>query len=393
MENRDSLWAGLGSGAAGAALVYFFDPSRGGRRRARVRDAVTHGTHVAADAVGATVRDAANRTYGTAATIGRSVRRDAVDDRVLLERVRATVGRVVTHPRAIDVDVRDACVTLCGPILQAETKLLLSSVARVRGVREVVNNLEEHKTATGVPALQGGGTPQQAWPDVLQEQWSPTTRVLSGVAGAALVGYGISRRDVAGALIASGGASLAACAATNLGVRQLTGVGAGRRAVDIQKTINVAAPLEDVFEFWSAYENFPRFMANVRDVRATGQPGRSHWTVSGPAGATIEFDALLTEFIPYKVIAWKTAEGSSVGHAGIVRFDRDGAGARIQIRMSYNPPAGGIGHTVAWLFGADPKTKMDADLARMKTLLETGIPPHDAARKDIGPSPTSTTRL
>jgi uncharacterized membrane protein len=382
MENRDSVWVGLGSGAAGAALVFLFDPNRGGRRRARIRDVVAHGTNVTADAIGATVRDAANRTYGAAAAIGRSVRRDVADDRVLLERVRTAIGRAATHPHAIDVDVRDGCVTLRGPILQAETKTLLAAVARVRGACEVLNQLEEHKTAAGVPALQGGGAPRRLRANVLQKQWSPTTRLLGGVTGALLVGYGISRRDAAGALIASGGASLAACAGTNLGMPRLTGVGAGRRAVDIQKTMNVAARLEDVFEFWSAYENFPRFMANVRDVRATGQPGRSHWTVSGPAGSTIEFDAMLTEFIPNALIAWKTVDGSAVGHAGIVRFDHDGAGTRVQIRMSYNPPGGGVGHTAAWLFGADPKTQMDADLARMKTLLETGIPPHDAARKE-----------
>jgi uncharacterized membrane protein/osmotically-inducible protein OsmY len=381
MDNRETLLTGLGVGAAGAALVYLFDPDRGGRRRARIRDVVAHGTNVAADAIGTTVRDAANRTYGTASVIGRSIRRDAVDDRVLLERVRATIGRAVSHPHAIDVGVSDGCVTLGGPVLQAETRPLLAAVGRVRGVRELVNNLDEHKTAAGVPALQGG-SPRRPRADILQEQWSPTTRVLGGVAGAALVGYGMSRRDVAGAFIASGGASLAACAGTNLGIQRLTGVGAGRRAVDIQKTINVAAPLENVFEFWSAYENFPRFMENVRDVRQTARPGHSHWTVSGPAGSTIEFDARLTEFVPNKVIAWKTVEGSAIGHAGVVRFDRSGAGTRVHIRMSYNPPAGVVGHAAAWLFGADPKTQMDADLARMKTLLETGIPPRDAARRE-----------
>jgi uncharacterized membrane protein len=49
--------------------------------------------------------------------------------------------------------------------------------------------------------------------------------------------------------------------------------------------------------------------------------------------------------------------------------------------MSYNPIAGALGHAVASLFGADAKSQMDADLARMKTMIETGIPPHDAARK------------
>ena len=48
--------------------------------------------------------------------------------------------------------------------------------------------------------------------------------------------------------------------------------------------------------------------------------------------------------------------------------------------MTYNPPAGWLGHEVAAAFGVDPKSSMDADLARMKTLIETGHAPHDAAQ-------------
>jgi uncharacterized membrane protein len=49
--------------------------------------------------------------------------------------------------------------------------------------------------------------------------------------------------------------------------------------------------------------------------------------------------------------------------------------------MSYNPPAGAIGHLVAVMFGADPKREMDEDLKRMKGFIETGQAPHDAAQK------------
>jgi uncharacterized membrane protein len=49
--------------------------------------------------------------------------------------------------------------------------------------------------------------------------------------------------------------------------------------------------------------------------------------------------------------------------------------------MSYNPPGGWIGHTLATAFGADPKTSLDADLARVKTLLETGRVARDAAQR------------
>ena len=45
---------------------------------------------------------------------------------------------------------------------------------------------------------------------------------------------------------------------------------------------------------------------------------------------------------------------------------------RLDIRVSYNPPAGAIGHAIALLFSADPKHAMDDDLVRFKSLLEDG---------------------
>src|SRR5207248_3487069 len=105
---------GLGGGAAGAALTYLLDPDRGTTRRARIRDAVRRGAHVTADAAATTVRDAANRAYGTAAVLGRSMRPESADDRGLQERVRALIGRMTTHPHGIEATVRDGCVTLSG---------------------------------------------------------------------------------------------------------------------------------------------------------------------------------------------------------------------------------------------------------------------------------------
>ena len=49
------------------------------------------------------------------------------------------------------------------------------------------------------------------------------------------------------------------------------------------------------------------------------------------------------------------------------------------VTMSYTPPAGALGHAVARLFGADPKSGLNDDLLRMKVFLETGRRAHDAA--------------
>jgi uncharacterized membrane protein len=174
------------------------------------------------------------------------------------------------------------------------------------------------------------------------------------------------------------GLGLVARGATNLEMRRLLGLGAGRPAVNVRKSLNVQAPLEQVYEFWSDIERFPRFMANVREVRDLGE-GRSRWTVAGPAGAPVEWEAVVTKRVANHQLAWKTVPGSTVEHAGHVRFlPNASGGTRIDVHLSYTPPAGALGHGVAWLFGSDPKTEMDADLARMKALLEAQETAHPA---------------
>ena len=62
-------------------------------------------------------------------------------------------------------------------------------------------------------------------------------------------------------------------------LKRLLGVGARRHAVAIQKALNVNAPVEHVYAFWTTYENVPRFMEHVREVRKSADGGSlSHRT-------------------------------------------------------------------------------------------------------------------
>jgi uncharacterized membrane protein len=280
----------------------------------------------------------------------------------------------------VEVGSVNGCITLRGKILKREMKPLLSAIQKVHGVREIDNLLEQHEAAGRIPSLQGGARRPGDLPELWQRSWSPAARTLVGSIGSALITYAAARRDLFSTLFGLAGSALVVRAATNLDSKQIVGVGAGRRAVDIQKTIHINAPVPTVFDFWSSFDNFPRFMTNVREVRATNVEGQSHWTIAGPGGAPMEFDAVVTRFVPNEMIAWKTVEGSPIAHAGIVQFRSDEAGGtRVHIRFSYNPPGGVIGHALAALLGNDPKTKMDEDLGRLKTLIETGNPPRDAA--------------
>lgn len=371
--------ATLTSGIIGAGMMYVLDPERGKRRRALFRDKVVHTAHKAADAADATARDMAHRARGVVAEAKHLVTREEIGDEILVERVRSRMGRLVSHPSSITVRANQGKITLYGPILAREVDDLISRVCKIRGVRDVENRLDVFERAEDIPGLQGGVARPGERFELFQTNWSPTARVLAGGTGSVMALYGLQRGGVLGGILGTAGLALAARGATNLEMKRLVGLGGGRRAVTIQKTINIAAPIDQVYGFWSNFENFPGFMTNVREVKRSSER-MSHWVVSGPAGVPVEWDAEITQLRPNEVLAWKSVRGSTIGHAGIIRFwsNEDGT-TTVDVKMSYNPPAGALGHSLAYLFGVDPKSQLDQDLMRMKSLIETGQIPSDAA--------------
>ncbi|MBI2876549.1 MAG: SRPBCC family protein [Candidatus Tectomicrobia bacterium] len=364
----------IGSIGAGAGLMYMLDPEQGKRRRALVRDKMISAVSQTEDAMGKTGRDLRNRTTGLLAEArSRFLGKEEVSDRVVQDRVRSKIGRLARYPRLIDVTVEQGCVILSGPVLAGEVDRLLRRVSAIRGVKAVENQLDVREQLGDIAGLQGAQPrPREAWFELMQTNWSPAARFLTGAFGSGLALYSMKRRGLLGTTMATVGLGLLTRAASNLDLERILGVGAGRHAIDLQKEIQVNAPVDRVFEFWSNLENFPRFMSHVREVKNLGD-GRHHWKIAGPAGISVEWDTSITQFTPNEVIAWKTEGNAAVEHAGIVRFEPGPDGStRIHVRMSYNPPAGALGHMVAVLFGVDPKSAMDKDLVRFKSLIEEG---------------------
>jgi uncharacterized membrane protein len=370
---------GLSGLGLGAGLMFMLDPDRGRRRRALARDQMAHVARMLTRAMSATSRDLTHRVYGTLAEGGSLFRREEISDDLLTERIRARIGRSVSHPHAISVTVNDGHVSLSGPVLAHEAHRLLSGVSSVRGVKGVENVLTIHSEAENISSLQGGRPRTGDRFALMQTNWSPTTRLIAGLTGGALLANCLARRDLISAALGTMGFGLFMRSATNLEMKTLLGVGRDRQPIRVQKTINIHAPVEQVFDFWTDHRNFPRFMSRVREAQPIGE-GRSHWIVAGPAGVPIEWTAEITRLAENKLLAWKSLPGSTVRHSGVVHFEPIHEGStRVHIEMRYHPIGGAIGHTLARFFGSDPKSEMDADLLRMKTFIEKGHPPHDAA--------------
>jgi uncharacterized membrane protein len=367
-------------GALGALAMYFLDPQQGRRRRARTRDKAIHAGRVLNEAGKVTARDTVHRARGMWASTRRLFDHEPVTDQVLVGRVRAELGRFVSHSHAIEVGAEGGHVTLSGPILAEEVRPLLRHVRRVPGVRAVSDRLTVYDDPSHVSALQGGQPAPGSRFELMQDNWSPAARLAAGSLGASLIASAFRVRGTgACALLGLAGGALVARAASNRKLSAVLGLGEARDGIVVQKTINVDAPVEEVFGFWTDYQNFPRFMRHVREVQV--HEDTSHWVVAGPAGVPVQWNARLEEMVPNELIKWCSTRDSAVRHEGWVRFEPNGhGGSRITIRLCYVPPGGAFGHAVAALFGADPKSEMDSDLLRMKTIIETGRVPHDAAQ-------------
>src|ERR687897_2114040 len=139
----------------------------------------------------------------------------------------------------------------------------------------------------------------------------------------------------------------------------------------VNESIEVEAPVEDIYRYWSNFENFPSFMSNIEEVRMTGQD-TSHWRVKGPLGKSVEFDARTTEMDPNRGIGWNTVEGE-VMTSGEARFEEVSPGrTRIDVTMNYaGPPGSKVGEVAANVL-SNPERNLQEDLQNFARIVERG---------------------
>lgn len=153
----------------------------------------------------------------------------------------------------------------------------------------------------------------------------------------------------------------------------------------VGRTITINRPRAEVYAFWRDFRNLAQFMENVVRVEP-GDDRRSHWVIEAPGGRTVEWDSILTEEQPERLLSWESAEGADIRNTGRIEF-RDappGRGTEVTASIVYNPPGGDLGKLIAKLFQKEPKVQARRDLRRLKQLLETGEISTSAA-PDAGP--------
>ncbi len=140
-------------------------------------------------------------------------------------------------------------------------------------------------------------------------------------------------------------------------------------AEQMTRTILVGADISTVFKLWANFENFPQFMKNIESVRNVDDR-TSHWTMRGPLGFKVEWDAETTRLEPNTRIAWNSKDNAGLTTSGEVLF-RELANAQTEVtaQVQYVPPAGTAGEIVTQLF-ANPAKKLEEDLRNFKAFAE-----------------------
>ena len=146
----------------------------------------------------------------------------------------------------------------------------------------------------------------------------------------------------------------------------------GADAKAVARAVTINRPADEVYARFRDFAQLPSFMENVVRIDVLDDK-RSHWVVKAPAGKTVEWDALVTEDVPGKLIAWTSAEGADIPNSGRVEFRDAGArGTVVTATIDYSPPGGIVGKIVAKMFQREPAIQARRDLRRFKQLLETG---------------------
>jgi uncharacterized membrane protein len=132
----------------------------------------------------------------------------------------------------------------------------------------------------------------------------------------------------------------------------------------IEESIEVNVPVRTAYNQWTQFEDFPKFMENVLEIRQLDDR-HLHWRAK--VGAEIkEWDAEITEQIPDKRIAWRSTGG--VPNAGVVTFHKIGENrTRVMLQMDYSPD--GVVEKVGDSVGA-VKLTTKGNLKKFKRLVE-----------------------
>jgi uncharacterized membrane protein len=145
----------------------------------------------------------------------------------------------------------------------------------------------------------------------------------------------------------------------------------------ITKTIEIELPISTVYNQWTQFEEFPKFMENIRTVKQITDK-KLHWEAT-IAGKDIEWDAEIYEQRPNEIIAWRSTNGAmNVGSVHFIPLKDERT--LIELKITFTPDS--IMENLGDAFGLVSK-RVEGDLVRFKQFIESNQVEDGAWRGEI----------
>lgn len=147
----------------------------------------------------------------------------------------------------------------------------------------------------------------------------------------------------------------------------------GNDGIKVVRAITILKSLHELYDFWRDLTNLPRIIKHPVEITVRSATS-SHWSVSAPADRRMEWDAVIINDVPGKLIAWRSTEGADVPNAGSIRFEPapGDEGTEVTVTLEYDPPGGKVGAAIAKLTRDSADSQVYDALRRLKALLEAG---------------------
>jgi uncharacterized membrane protein len=140
-------------------------------------------------------------------------------------------------------------------------------------------------------------------------------------------------------------------------------------------SVVIARPRQELYEFWRDFTNAPKFMARVAAVTEVDSLS-SLWTVKDASGTTAQWEMLVTEEEPHRLIVWSTSGNSPVSYSGRVEFRdaTDGKGTEVTVTVRHQEHPGLVAALIEAVAGPheeqNPPIQSRGDLGRFKEYME-----------------------
>ncbi len=248
----------------------------------------------------------------------------------------------------------------------------------------------DQSSESSVPQLSSSNMVNVSWPE----------RMVSSTVGALLFTNGIGNlfnnplsgllKTALGGYLVYRGASGNCALYGMLGTNNQTQVHSG--SVNIRTTMVVNKPKHEVYQFWRKLENLPLFMKHLKTVREQDNK-RSHWEALMPGNlGVIKWEAEIVEEEENRKIAWQSIPNSTIENAGKVVFEEalGGQGTKLDIVISYRPPAGDIGRGIAKMMNPMVEKYVREDVANFKSHIESKATPTPSMGTSVQHTPGTT---